>query len=89
MVYGHVRLAKEVQKGTPSCPEKARKMGLKANNMSAPFKQVYILHDDVVLFVDWKKYEELSGLYARHSFDNLAVTSEVHCHNSRLITALV
>jgi len=34
------RLAKEVQKGTPSCPDKARKMGLKTNNMAAPFKQV-------------------------------------------------
>jgi len=37
------RLAKEVQKRTPNCPAKARKMGLKANNMSAPFKQVYNL----------------------------------------------
>ena len=36
------RLAKEIQKGTQSCPEKARKMGLKANNMAAPFKQVYL-----------------------------------------------
>jgi len=34
------RLAKEIQKGTPDCPAKAKKMGLKANNMSAPFKQV-------------------------------------------------
>jgi len=34
------RLAKEVQNGTSNCPAKAKKMGLKANNMSAPFKQV-------------------------------------------------
>jgi len=35
------RLAKEIQQKTPSCPQKAKKMGLKANNMSPPFKQVY------------------------------------------------
>jgi len=43
------RLAKEVQKGTPSCPEKARKMGMKANNMSAPFKQVPSFNTMVVV----------------------------------------
>lgn len=35
-----VRLAKEVQKGTPVCPEKARKMTLKPNTLTAPFKQM-------------------------------------------------
>jgi len=67
------RLAKEIQKGTPSCPAKAKKMGLKANNMSAPFKQVYILLHAEVAFVIWIKYKILSGMYTHRRFDNMAV----------------
>ena len=60
------RLAKEVQQKTPSCPEKARKMGLKANNMSAPFKQVMY----IVFFLD---KSILSAMYAYRQ--NLIVIS--------------
>jgi hypothetical protein len=35
-----VKLAKAIQTGTPNCPEKAKKMGLKANTLDAPFKQM-------------------------------------------------
>jgi len=35
-----VKLAKFIQQGTPNCPPKAKKMGLKHNTLSAPFKQM-------------------------------------------------
>lgn len=35
-----VKLAKVVQQGSASCPEKAKKMALKANTLDAPFKQM-------------------------------------------------
>ena len=44
------RLAKVVQQGTPSCPEKAKKMGLKYNKLDAPFKQVSSLYRTVNKF---------------------------------------
>jgi hypothetical protein len=35
-----IKLAAAVQQGTPNCPEKAKKMRLKANTQNAPFKQM-------------------------------------------------
>ena len=40
MYYNHFRLAIKVQAGTQNCPPKAKKMKMKPNTMSAPFKQV-------------------------------------------------
>jgi len=39
-VFVWFRLAKTVQTSTENCPDKAKKMQLKINKMSAPFKQV-------------------------------------------------
>jgi len=59
------RLAKEIQKGTPSCPDKARKMGLKANNMSAPFKQVsYALRYSYICFFFVKSISNRKLIFA-------------------------
>lgn len=41
MYYYVFRLAAVIQKGSANCPGKSGKMRLKANTLSAPFKQVW------------------------------------------------
>lgn len=47
-----IKLAQHVQKNSPQIPEKARKMTLKANNLSVPFKQM----ENIQLFLKFCEY---------------------------------